>query len=323
MSKKEKNLGIALTDGELLIVQSQIIKSKAVIDKWGQVELSPGLVKGGRLQNINELSLIAQNLLGELKTQTDSASINIPTQFITIKELEVSREILNVFPDWFEWEMSNVLLNPVKTYSISAYNMGISFSPGSGLFTIAAVPNEILSERILFLRSIGLKPIAADPEPVAAYNCYIFGEDSIPDGKILFIDIEESFTSMFLVNEGRFIYGGVFPAYREMINSLRRGIIPSTDIVSKFNEMFTRNFNSLFKSIGLSLGTKKPTSMYFLGSLINLETADMITKAIGIPYQDDNPFNSPNFKISFKKKPTTNWSKFFLPVGLSLRANDE
>ncbi|MBN1756034.1 hypothetical protein JW877_07455 [bacterium] len=319
MGKKLTNLGISLNDEELLIVQSLVAKSKAVIDKWGQLELDRQLVKEGRILNISSLADKALDLISQLKVQTDFATINLPSQFNTIKIIEINRNVTLEFPDWYKWEIQNFLLEPIENYSISAFDMQVSFNPDSSLYAIVAVPKQIIDERINFLETLGLIPVTAEPDPVAVYNCYSFGEEDIPPGKTLFMDISIPYTTLFLVNEGRFIFGGNFPSGEGFISQARTGYSPANEILSGFIKNLIENFNQYFKLTGLNIPQKKPNRLFFTGHLCTNELCGKISNLLGIEYETRDPFNEKNFGISFKKKPDALWYRLFLPVGLALR----
>lgn len=203
-----KTLGIVISDREIILVEGKRSKNRLNILKAAR-ELIGGknIVQHGRIINESACILKLREMIDKIKPESVLASVNIPANLVLLKNIPIDPDIIEKFPDWMEWECEELCLTGGSEREISYLPIGARTSDGE-LYLLASVRSEIIRERKRVIDALGFHLVAADPDPVAAYNAFVAAAPKEHMGKYLFVDVSLPYYSFFATFDGKFVYGG-------------------------------------------------------------------------------------------------------------------
>lgn len=203
-----RSLGIVISDREIVFLEGKRSGKKFYVLKAARELIGgKGIVENGRIISESACILRLREIVDKLKPESLLASINVPANLVLLKTIAADPDILDKFPDWMEWECSQLCLSSYGEQEISYVPLGARTSDGE-LYILASAKKEIIRERKRVVEALGFHLVAADPDPVAAYNGFISFAPEPENGRYLFIDISLPFYSFFATMNGKFIYGG-------------------------------------------------------------------------------------------------------------------
>jgi len=319
-SNFSQNLGIVVSDREIVLLEGKIKGEKFYILKAArELVKEKNFVENGRIKDHQAVILKIREILDKLKPAATCASINIPAHLALIKNIPLDSDIIEKFPDWIEWEVSNYILRETRDFEISYVPLNAQ-TPNGELMLIAATPKDVIRERIRILEALDFCPVAADPDPVAAYNAFISFSPEAESGNYLIIDISLPNYFCFATFNGKFIYGGVKYTsldYRE----LESGQAPGALYDSLAKELHSAALE-FFSSYGDF--PQNADGIILIGYFAPSEPLKRSLKNFFLPPVLNNlPFNKKRLKFKVGEGFADVWASYIVASGLALRRLDE
>ncbi|MGB9561664.1 MAG: type IV pilus biogenesis protein PilM [bacterium] len=204
----KRTLGIVISDREIIVVEGKRSGKKFYLLKAARELIGDkGIVENGRIVSESACILKLRELIDQIKPEAVFASVNIPANLVLLKTIPLDPDIIERFPDWMEWEKEKHSVDASIKSELSYLPIGAKTSDGE-LYLMASVRKDIIIERKRVIEGLGLTLIAADPDPVAAYNGFIASCREDDESNYLFIDISLPFYTFFATFNGKFVYGG-------------------------------------------------------------------------------------------------------------------
>lgn len=293
---KNRTLGIALFENVVKVVELGFTMEEILLLNRVRGEFSGGMLRRGVITKVEQLGDYTMDLITEAGIKTSAGYINIPDQFTIIKEIAIPPELPETVPDWINWELSHYLIKPIKKYAVSWFSISDKSIYG------AAVPKNIVSQRIELLQLAGVSPRGVEPSVIAMHNAFAYFNRK-HSKNLLMLVIDEQFTSISIVLGGRFKYIGHF-------------FIKTTS-----NNDYLKGFSTVFTVITKSLGFS-PTKHKFEELLVTgkvgaaSQFGKLLSAAINIPPVELGTVAN---RLGYEESDIDEW---LVPIGLALEGTE-
>jgi len=289
---RNRTLGIALFENVVKVVELGFTMEEILLLNRVRGEFSSGMLHRGIVTRAEQLGDYTMDLITRAGIKTSAGYVNIPDQFTVIKEFAIPPELPEIVPDWMNWELSHYLIKPVEQYAVSWFSINDKSIYG------AAVPKKIISQRIELLRLAGVSPKGVEPSTIAMHNAFTYFNRKYSKNLLMMV-IDEQFTSVSVVIDGRFKYIGHFFIKTTSNNDYLQGFLPVFTVITK--------------SLGFS-----PTKHKFEGLLVTgkvgatSQFGKLLSAAINIPLVDLSHVAK---QVGYEENDIDEW---LVPVGLAI-----
>lgn len=179
------------------------------LEKYAVVKLPKDIVKGGRIQDFDQIVSFLQQAYGQLKTSNRNIVACLPQSFATIETVVYNaRESDMDLEDFAELEISQLVSLDEVNYDYRVVGKS-SNPPGEKILLVAARTEEV-DARVEALESAGLAPAFMDVDIFAQANAFSHwinqNAEELSHEKIAIISISETEMLSLVMQGGQILY---------------------------------------------------------------------------------------------------------------------
>jgi hypothetical protein len=166
-----------------------------------------------------------------------------------VKRTKLDAGYLASDPSVLRFEMEKSLVMPVDSYYLS------SFEAFSQTYMVASLKN-IVDQRLLLLKGLGLFPVALEPSAILLYNLFAFMEKDLKKfGSVAFLEVSSPYSTLSLWTDGMLYPGNGFLTDSGLLFTTGSTAKRIRDL-TKFIDDLKAHFDMLYAPIGFKLGQR-------------------------------------------------------------------
>lgn len=193
-----KNNLIGLDIGSRTLKAAEIIDTKKGprLKKFGTVDIPPGLIEDGAINNSEKVAEYIRQLFKENKLMERNVAVSIGGFSVIVKKIYVQKMDENKLQETIQFEAEQYIPFDISDVNLDFQILGENENnPNQMSVFLVAAKKEMVNEYINLVQMAGLNPCIIDVEAFALQNIFEFNYDATNEN-IALIDIGASKTSL-------------------------------------------------------------------------------------------------------------------------------
>lgn len=199
-SAKNRIINLVLNDHSIRYVELKQA-NPLTAQKWCERFLPPGIISNGKITDIDSLTSILEECIGEWKIQRRQVRFIVPDPLVIIRKVTVPADIKDdEMKGYLYLELGSSIHLPFEEPVFDYYPIA-KHDKTKDLLLFAA-PEEFVMEYADLFSKLKLNPVAADISPLSLYRLYYHLDQTSPNEVLFTVQFDLTSATLSIIEEG-------------------------------------------------------------------------------------------------------------------------